>query len=129
MSPAENTQFSPHLVAERDRLLHAIIQIRQAGNVAQAHCWLIEKPDTKGERTYTYVYLVTEPPGKQKTSKSLGKPGSEKHRDWKKAIVRRDAIAELEQQLKLLEALIDRQAATAERVAIALIKSESPASK
>jgi hypothetical protein len=41
----------------------------------------------------------------------LGKAGSKKCRDWKARIQQREAIAELEQQLSMLQALIDRQAA------------------
>lgn len=119
MNRTEKTSSSPHLVAERDRLLDLITQIRQAGRVAPAHCWLTESSETKGDYTYTYARLVKQPPGKKPTSPSLGKPGSEKHRDWQRAILRRDAIGELEQQLKLVEALIDRQVTTEGWVTIA----------
>jgi hypothetical protein len=40
-------------------------------------------------------------------------PGSDRHWEWKAAIERREAIAELEQQLKMLHALIERQANSA----------------
>jgi len=42
-------------------------------------------------------------------SKSMGRPSSDRHREWKIAIERREAIAELEQQIKMLDALIERQ--------------------
>jgi hypothetical protein len=101
--------FDPLLV-ERERLLDCISLVRGAGTVAPAHCWLITSSEEKGSRTYTYVKLITEQPGKKPTSKSLGRPGSDRHREWQAAIERREAIAELEQQLKMLDALIDRQA-------------------
>lgn len=101
---------SPHLPAERQRLLDAIATIRDSGSVAPAYCWLTESSETKRGKTYTYVRLVTEKPGQKNTSTSLGRPGSSKHRAWQAAIARREAINELEQQLKLLEALMQRQA-------------------
>jgi hypothetical protein len=110
---------SPNLFAERDRLLDLIVQIRQAGAIAPAYSWLTESSETKGNRTYIYIRLIHEIPGK-KTSQSLGKPGSGKHRDWQEAIARREAITELEQQLKLLEVLSDRQATTAKMIAQSL---------
>lgn len=122
MNRTESIPISPHLSAERNRLLNTIAQIRQAGRVAPAHCWLTESSETKGDQTYTYARLVKQPPGKKPTSPSLGKPGSEKHQDWQKAILRRDAIAELEQQLRLTEALIDRQVVAAEWVSIASVQ-------
>ncbi|MGI0488901.1 hypothetical protein ACN4EK_26120 [Pantanalinema rosaneae CENA516] len=41
----------------------------------------------------------------------MGKAGSEKYRDWRARIQRREAIAELEPQLSMLQELIDRQLA------------------
>lgn len=125
MKRTENAGISSHLDAERDRLLNAIAQIRKAGSIADLHCWLSELPETKGNATYTYVQLRRQPPGEPLRCKSLGKPGSERHRNWKKAIARRDAIAELEQQLQIIEALIDRQILTAQQVAIAAHSEES----
>lgn len=101
--------ISPHLLAERSRLLEKIRTIRCSGTVAPAYCWLIESSETKGSRTYTYARLVTEKPEGKRTLKSLGKPGSEKHRAWQAAIARREQIAELEQQLNMLKILIERQ--------------------
>ena len=120
MNRTEYVAISSHLTTERDRLLMLIAAIQQSGRIAPAHCWLTESPQTKGNRTYIYIRLVCEPPGQKLTSKSLGKPSSKKHQDWHTAIARREAIAELEQQLKLLEALIDRQAVGAERIAVAV---------
>jgi hypothetical protein len=111
---------SPHLFAERNRLLDLIVQIRQTGTIAPAYSWLTESSETKGNRTYIYIRLIQEIPDKKKTSQSLGKPGSGKHRDWQEAIARREAITELEQQLKLLEGLSDRQATTAKMIAQSL---------
>lgn len=97
------------LEAERERLLTLIDQIRSAGEVAPAYCWLTETSSTKGTKTYTYAVLVTQKPNRKPKSQSLGKPGSQRHRQWRTAIARREAITELEQQLAMLQALIERQ--------------------
>jgi len=55
------------------------------------------------------VVLVTQKPDRSPKSQSLGRPGSTRHRQWKHAIARREAIDELEQQLSMLEALMERQ--------------------
>jgi hypothetical protein len=102
-----------YLEAEQQRLLDCIVAIRESGTVAHAYCWLIESTEAKGSKTYTYIKLLTQKPGEKLTSKSLGRPGSDRHREWKAAIERREAIAELEQQLKMLDALIERQAKSA----------------
>jgi len=109
MSHTENSIEPDYLEAERPRLLDWISVIQASGKVAPAYCWLIESSEEKGSRTYTYIKLITQRPGKRPTSKSLGRPGSDRHRQWKTAIARREAIAELEQQLKMLEALRERQ--------------------
>lgn len=97
------------LESEQEHLLTLIPQIRSAGEVAPAYCWLTETSSTKGTKTYTYAVLVTQKPEHKPKSQSLGKPGSPRHRHWKSAIARREAIAELEQQLAMLQALIERQ--------------------
>jgi hypothetical protein len=102
--------FSPYLQSEFQQLLDAVELVRTAGRIAPAYCWLTESTEVKGSKTYTYIRLVTDEPGKKLSSISLGRPGSVKHRDWQAAIERREAIAELEQQLKMLNALIQRQA-------------------
>jgi len=101
--------ISPHLEAERSRLVNLIEQIRHAGEIAPAYCWLTQTTSTKGDRTYTYALLVSQKPDHKPKSQSLGKPGSQKHRHWQAAIVRRDQINELEQQLSMLQTLIERQ--------------------
>jgi hypothetical protein len=100
-----------YLQLELQRLLDAVEKVRSTGRVAPAYCWLTESSETKGSKTYTYIRLVTQEPGKKLSSISLGRPGSEKHREWSSAIERREAIGELEQQLKMLDALIQRQSA------------------
>ena len=107
MNHTEELLYSPHLTAERNRLLDCINSIRSCGAVAPAYSWLVEATETKGNRSYTYARLVTHVPGKQLKTKRLGKPGSEQHRYWEEAIVRREGIVELE-QLKMLETLIIR---------------------
>jgi hypothetical protein len=106
----ESTMISPHLAAERDRLLDAIAQIRQAGPIAPAYCWLSTTSTTKKGKTYTYATLVEEKPHCKPKVISLGKLGSVRHRSWQIAIANREAITELEQQLSILQKLIDRQA-------------------
>lgn len=100
---------SAFLESERERLLTLIHQIRTSGEVAPAYCWLTETSSTKGAKTYTYAVLVTQKPDRKPKSQSLGRPSSQKHRHWKDAIARREAIAELEQQLSMLQALMERQ--------------------
>jgi hypothetical protein len=98
-----------YLEAERLRLLECVATIRASGAIAHAYCWLSESSELKGSRTYTYIKLITQKPGKKLTSTSLGKPGSDRHSHWRAAIERREAIDELEQQLKMLDALMERQ--------------------
>lgn len=100
---------SSFLQAEQERLLSFIHQIRSTGEVAPAYCWLTETSSTKGTKTYTYIVLVTQKPDRKPKSQSLGRSGSQKHRHWKDAISRREAIGELEQQLSMLQALMERQ--------------------
>jgi hypothetical protein len=110
MNHTENDVRSDYSEAEQQRLLNCAHIIRASGTVAPAYCWLSESSETKGSKTYTYIKLITEKPEKKLTSKSLGRPGSDRHCQWKTAIARREAIAELEQHLKMLDALIERQA-------------------
>jgi hypothetical protein len=109
MNHTENDVRSDYLEAEQQRLLNCAHMIRASGIVAPAYCWLSESSETKGSKTYTYIKLISEKPEKKLTSKSLGRPGSDRHREWRTAIERREAIAELEQQLKMLDALRERQ--------------------
>jgi hypothetical protein len=109
MNHTEVYLVSPHLLAEQERLLAAIAAIRSSGKVAPAYCWLVESVETKAARTYRYIKLLRQPPDRKVTSRSLGKPGSKEHRSWEKAIERRQQVAELEQQLRLLDELIERQ--------------------
>ncbi len=102
---------SSNLQAEHQHLLDTIAQIRGSGEVAPTYCWRTVSTVTKGGKTYEYARLVIEKPGSKPKISSLGRLGSERHRQWKAAISRRDAIVELEQQLKLLQDLIDRQSA------------------
>jgi len=99
---------SLHLQAERDRLLSEIERIRQSGPVAPPNIWIGPNLHTKGKKTYEYLKLNSENP--QVRHLHLGKAGSEKHRDWLARIARRNAVGELEAQLAMLLALMDRQA-------------------
>ena len=96
--------LSPHLKAERDRLLSRIHQIRALGSPAPANVWI--SPYEKG--AHTYYKLTSE--NKDCKTQHLGKVTNLKYRDWVGRIQRRNDIQELEQQLSLLAALIDRQA-------------------
>ncbi|MBD2465390.1 hypothetical protein H6G89_30740 [Oscillatoria sp. FACHB-1407] len=96
--------ISPHLEAEHDRLLQLIQTVRDSGSVAPINVWI--SPAPKGEHIY-YKLSSKNPDIK---NLHLGKASSEKYRDWRARIQRREAIAELEQQLSMLQALIDRQA-------------------
>ncbi len=95
---------SPYLAAERDRLLQLIQLIRDSGSVAPINVWI--SPAPKGE----HIYYKVSSKNPEYKNQHLGKAGSEKHRDWRARIQRREAIAELEQQLSMLQSLIDRQA-------------------
>ncbi|BAU15892.1 hypothetical protein LEP3755_64580 (plasmid) [Leptolyngbya sp. NIES-3755] len=99
--------MSEHLFAERERLLTLIAEIRNSGAVAPANVWISPNFQNKGGKIYEYYKLTSENP--EVKHQSLGKIGSEKYRDWLARIQRRDAIVELEQQLSMLQALIDRQ--------------------
>ncbi len=90
------------LEAERDRLLHLVQSIRNSGGVAPLNVWI--SPAPKGE--HLYYKLSSKNPAYK--NQHLGKAGSEKYRDWRTQIGRQEAIAELEQQLSMLQALIDR---------------------
>ena len=109
MNHTENSITPDYLEAERLRLLDWVAVIQASGKVAPAYCWLVESSEEKGSRTYTYIKLITQRPSKRLTSKSLGRPGSDRHREWQTAIASLCAIAELEQQLKMLETLMERQ--------------------
>lgn len=110
MNHIEKHLPSPHLQAERDRLLDAIAQTRSSGEVAPAYYWISLQVDNKNGKTYEYIKLNVKKSGDTKVkARSLGKPGSERHREWQQSLARRDAIAELEQQVTLLENLRDRQ--------------------
>jgi len=111
MVRAEQQSEPTLLQLEKQRLLDLIAAIRSSGTVAPAYCFLTPNTKTsKTGKTYEYARLVTQKPNTDKQdTKSLGQMGSLKHRQWQRAIARRDAIVELEQQLKMLTELIDRQ--------------------
>lgn len=101
---------SDHLFAERERLLTLITKIRNSGAVAPANVWISPNFQNKGGKTYEYYKLTSDNP--EVKHLGLGKMGSEKYRDWFARIQRRSVIAELEHQLSMLQALIDRQSTT-----------------
>ena len=87
---------SPHLEAERDRLLQLIQAVRNSGSVAPLNVWI--SPAPKGEHLY-YKLSSKNPDYK---NQHLGKAGSEKYRDWRAKIERREVVAKLEQQVYLV---------------------------
>jgi len=99
---------SEHLFAERERLLALITEIRNSGAVASANVWISPNFQNKSGKTYEYYKLTSDNP--EVKHLGLGKLGSEKYRNWFARIQRRNAIHELEQQLSMLQALLDRQA-------------------
>jgi len=94
---------SPHLQAERERLLSEIESIRASGDVAPANVQIVADFLTKKDFQLTNTDLLMK-------ERVLGQKGSEKYCDWESRIKRRKALAEIEQQLAMLDALIDRQA-------------------
>jgi len=98
---------SPHLQAERDRLISEIQQLRKLGAVAPVSVWVGPNFQIKGGRPYEYWKLNSDNP--QVRHQHLGKAGSEKYQGWAARIARRDAIAELEVQLSVLQRLMERQ--------------------
>lgn len=114
----QNKMVSPHLEAERDRLLQLIQSVRDSGSVAPLNVWI--SPAPKGE--HIYYKLSSKNPAYK--NQHLGKAGSEKHRDWTARIQRREAVTELEQQLSMLQALIDRQATGSTELLLETILNE-----
>ena len=106
----QNKMISPYLEAERERLLQLIQAIRDSGTVAPINVWI--SPAPKGEHLY-YKLSSKNPDYK---NQHLGKAGSEKYRNWKARIQRRETITELEQQLAMLQALLDRPSITSSEV-------------
>jgi hypothetical protein len=64
-------------------------------------------PAPKGE----HIYYKLSSKNPEYKNQHLGKAGSKKHRDWTARIQQRESVTELEQQLAMLQALVDRQAA------------------
>jgi len=71
----QNYKSSPHLEAERDRLIQLIQGIRGSGSVAPINVWI--SPAPKGK--HPYYKLSSKNP--QYKNQHLGKAGSEKYRD------------------------------------------------
>ncbi len=95
------------LQGELDRLQSLSDAVRASGSVAPANCWVSEIEQIKNGRTYRYAKLISA--SKQMRSRLLGRPGCESDRDWRSRCQRRAMIAEIEQQMRLLVELIDRQ--------------------
>ena len=97
-----------YLQQERDRLIALSDAVRSSGSVAPANCFCIDVEQHKGNKTYCYARLLSDSKGLRRW---LGRRRSGLHRDWLARIARREAIREIEQQVQLLDALIDRQLA------------------
>jgi hypothetical protein len=95
---------SLHLQAEHDYLLDRLNVIKSSGEIAPPNVRIA--PDFLTPKAW--ILNQTTLPMKER---HLGKHGSAKYRDWEARIHRRDQIQELEQQLSLLQALMDRQEA------------------
>ena len=97
-----------YLQQERDRLIALSDAVRSSGSVAPANCFCVEVEKHKGNKTYCYARLDSDSKGLRRW---LGRRRSGLHRDWLERIARRDSLQEIEQQVQLLDALIDRQVA------------------
>jgi hypothetical protein len=95
--------ISPRLEAERELLLTQIDTIRNSGTIAPPNVKIA--PDFLNPKCW--ILNNTTLPMRER---QLGQAGSPKYMDWDARIQRRDQLHELEQQLALLQALIERQA-------------------
>ena len=96
---------SPHLQAERDRLLAQIAVIQESGEAAPANVRI--EPDFLNPKCWLLNH--TNLPMRER---QLGQAGSTRHREWVERIHRRDRLTELQQQLELVQGLLERQAKT-----------------
>lgn len=97
-----------YLKQERDRLIALSDAVRSSGSVAPANCCCVEVEKRRGDKTYCYARLLSDSKGLRRW---LGRRSSELHKDWLARIERREAIREIEQQSRMVSALIDRQLA------------------
>lgn len=93
---------SPHLKAERERLISQIGAVRSSGETAPPGVRI--EPDFLSPKTWMLSHINL--PMKER---KLGHSGSAEYRQWAAKIQRRDDLAELEKQLELLQGLIDCQ--------------------
>ncbi|MEO1402807.1 MAG: hypothetical protein AAFV72_16375 [Cyanobacteria bacterium J06635_1] len=91
---------SEYLEAERQRIADAISIIAVGGSVAPSNVWI--SPYEKKGHLY-HKLTSNNPKVKNQHLNALAL------QDWRLRIQRRDLIAELEMQLKMLDALIERQ--------------------
>jgi hypothetical protein len=98
-----------YLQCEIDRLIEMSDVVRSSGSVAPPKCWVtVVEMRSKRGRIYRYARLVSESSDRV-TTRLLGRPGSDDAIDWQWRCRRRDAIAEIEQQMRMVSALVDRQ--------------------
>ncbi len=107
------------LEAELSNLAELEDQVRKSGPVARDYVFLTQCK-TDG---VTYARLVTQ---KTSTSKQkvrgLGRPGSERHRDWERRIQRRESLDEIWTRVDLIRNLLGRM----EGKAIAIPQEPEP---
>ena len=95
---------SERLVKEAELLQLRIEELGKADRAPQ-NCWLSRWKHEGG----VHIRLLFEDENGQQSTQYIGKEDCHQHYEWETKIARRDELAELEQQLSLLEALIDRQ--------------------
>lgn len=97
-----STDYEKSLKTAQARMERKIDEVQKSGSVAPANHWLSEFSQKKNQKTYTYMGLYWIDAGGKVRSRSLGRPGSSAHQDWRDRLQRRDAIAELSQQINIL---------------------------
>lgn len=94
--------ISVHLETERENLLTKIDTVRNSGLIAPPNACIA--PDFLNPKCW--ILNGTDLPMRER---KLGQAGSPLYMDWLARIYRRDQLNELEHQLALLQALIERQ--------------------
>lgn len=95
---------SERLVKEAELLRSRIEELRKT-ELAPQNCWLSRWKHEGG----IHIRLLFQDENGQQSTQYIGKEDCHQHYEWETKIARRDELAELEEQLSLLKALIDRQ--------------------
>lgn len=96
---------SPHLQAERERLLTQIATIRDSGEAAPPNVRI--EPDFLNPKSWLLTH--TNLPMRER---QLGRSNSPRYREWVERIHRRDRLQELNDELAMVENLLERQSKT-----------------